>query len=302
MDSAKKNLYLKITLAQENIMTILELKTLFTENLSSHFTTSEGAELYSIFIEKELGYNKFQQRQSENEILSEKQIENFRALISELKTGKPYQQILGETEFYGLKFFVDEHILIPRPETEELLELAIEKIKARSLKSEVIKILDIGTGSGIIPIVLKKHFPQAEISAIDFSEKALKTAKRNADFHEVEINFIHQDYLNADLTEIYEVIISNPPYIGMEEEVEIADSVKEFEPKMALFSPTSNALIFYEKIAKDCENHLAKNGLVFLEINQKLGNETRELFVDVLSEVELLKDISGNERFVWGVF
>lgn len=302
MDSAKKNLYLKITLAQENIMTILELKTLFTENLSSHFTTSEGAELYSIFIEKELGYNKFQQRQSENEILSEKQIENFRALISELKTGKPFQQILGETEFYGLKFFVDEHVLIPRPETEELLELAIEKIKARSLKSEVIKILDIGTGSGIIPIVLKKHFPQAEISAIDFSEKALKTAKRNADFHEVEINFIHQDYLNADLTEIYDVIISNPPYIGMEEEVEIADSVKEFEPKMALFSPTSNALIFYEKIAKDCENHLAKNGMVFLEINQKLGNETRELFVDVLSEVELLKDISGNERFVWGVF
>ena len=302
MDSAKKNLYLKITLAQENIMTILELKTLFTENLSSHFTTSEGAELYSIFIEKELGYNKFQQRQSENEILSEKQIENFRALISELKTGKPFQQILGETEFYGLKFFVDENVLIPRPETEELLELAIEKIKARSLKSEVIKILDIGTGSGIIPIVLKKHFPQAEISAIDFSEKALKTAKRNADFHEVEINFIHQDYLNADLTEIYDVIISNPPYIGMEEEVEIADSVKEFEPKMALFSPTSNALIFYEKIAKDCENHLAKDGLVFLEINQKLGNETRELFVDVLSEVELLKDISGNERFVWGVF
>ena len=302
MDFAKKNLYLKITLAQENIMTILELKTLFTENLSSHFTTSEGAELYSIFIEKELGYNKFQQRQSENEILSEKQIENFRALISELKTGKPFQQILGETEFYGLKFFVDENVLIPRPETEELLELAIEKIKARSLKSEVIKILDIGTGSGIIPIVLKKHFPQAEVSAIDFSEKALKTAKRNADFHEVEINFIHQDYLNADLTEIYEVIISNPPYIGMEEEVEIADSVKEFEPKMALFSPTSNALIFYEKIAKDCENHLAKNGLIFLEINQKLGNETRELFVDVLSEVELLKDISGNERFVWGVF
>jgi release factor glutamine methyltransferase len=302
VDSAKKNLYLKITLAQENIMTILELKTLFTENLSSHFTTAEGAELYSIFIEKELGYNKFQQRQSENEILSEKQIENFRALISELKTGKPFQQILGETEFYGLKFFVDENVLIPRPETEELLELAIEKIKARSLKSEVIKILDIGTGSGIIPIVLKKHFPQAEVSAIDFSEKALKTAKRNADFHEVEINFIHQDYLNTDLTEIYEVIISNPPYIGMEEEVEIADSVKEFEPKMALFSPTSNALIFYEKIAKDCENHLAKNGLVFLEINQKLGNETRELFVDVLSEVELLKDISGNERFVWGVF
>ena len=95
-------------------------------------------------------------------------------------------------------------------------------------------------------------------------------------------------------------IISNPPYIGIHEEREIADSVKEFEPKMALFSPNENALVFYEKIAKDCRNHLAENGLIFLEINQKLGNETRELFVNVLSEVELRKDLSGNERFVWG--
>ncbi|MBP6378573.1 MAG: peptide chain release factor N(5)-glutamine methyltransferase, partial [Kaistella sp.] len=109
-----------------------------------------------------------------------------------------------------------------------------------------------------------------------------------------------QNYLQENLSEVYDVIISNPPYIGKDEEIEIADSVKEFEPKMALFSPTSNALIFYEKIADDCKNHLAENGMVFLEINQKLGEETKALFTDVLSEVYLVKDISGNDRFVWG--
>ena len=282
------------------IITISEFKKIFLENLIPIYTASESAELYSIFIEKELGYSKFEQRQSGNEILTEKQIEDFKRIILELKTGKPFQQILGKTEFYGLKFFLNERVLIPRPETEELLELAIEKIKVRGLKSEVLKILDIGTGSGIIPIVLKKHFPEAKISAIDFSKDALQIARRNADFHEVIIKFIHQDYLTEDLTEVYDVIISNPPYIGIHEEREIADSVKEFEPKMALFSPNENALVFYEKIAKDCRNHLAENGLIFLEINQKLGNETRELFVNVLSEVELRKDLSGNERFVWG--
>ena len=149
--------------------------------------------------------------------------------------------------------------------------------------------------------MLKKHFPNAEVSAIDFSEKALDVAKKNANFHQVEINFILQDYLNSNLDDVYDVIISNPPYIGIDEEHEIADSVKEFEPKMALFSPTKNPLIFYEKIARDCKNHLAKNGMIFLEINQKLGNETCKLFHNYLSQSHLSKDISGNYRFVWGI-
>ncbi len=290
-------------------MTISELKKIFTQELSKLYQSGESSEIFSIFAHNILDLDRFQQRINGDQILSEKAENKFQEILIELQTGKPFQQILGETEFYGLRFFVDEYVLIPRPETEELLELAIGKIqdvrcKTQDLRLEIpnvsFKILDIGTGSGIIPIVLKKHFPEAEVSGIDLSEKALKTAKRNADFHQVDINFIHQDYLNEDLTEVYDVIISNPPYIGIEEEVEIADSVKEFEPKMALFSPTSNALIFYEKIAEDCKNHLAENGLVFLEINQKLGKETREIFVDALSEVELLQDISGNERFVWG--
>ena len=279
-------------------MIISELKEFFKNQLSEIYADSEISELFSIFCNQILGMDKFELRISQHHIISEEQTRVFKKLISELKTGKPYQQILGYTEFYGLKFFVDEFVLIPRPETEELLELTISEIQKRNLKNT--KILDIGTGSGIIPIVLKNKFPQAKVSAIDFSEKALETAKKNADFHNLDIKFIHQNYLQENLSEVYDIIISNPPYIGTDEETDIADSVKEFEPKMALFSPTSNALIFYEKIADDCKNHLAENGMVFLEINQKLGEETKALFTDVLSEVYLVKDISGNDRFVWG--
>lgn len=280
-------------------MTISEFKIYFKKELSKMYTESESAALYSIFVNKLVGFDKFLQRRFENQPLLQSHIEELEKVISELKAGKPYQQILGETEFYGLKFFVDEHVLIPRPETEELLELAIEKIK-NNFPNQTLKILDIGTGSGIIPVVLKKKFPDAKISAMDYSEKALKMAEKNADLHEVEIEFIHQDYLKENLNQKYDIIISNPPYIGIDEEHEIADSVKDFEPKMALFSPTSNALVFYEKIAKDCKQYLSENGMIFLEINQKLGIETLELYQEILADVHLLEDLSGNDRFIWG--
>ena len=281
-------------------MTYQDYKIYFKKEVSANYTEAESSILFEIFLEHLTDLNKIELRKMMTQEIEKTHSVQLQNIIEQLKTGKPYQQILGKTEFYGLKFFVDEHVLIPRPETEELLELAIKKMQDPRCKMQDLKILDIGTGSGIIPIVLKKHFPKAKVSAIDFSEKALKTAQQNADFHQVEINFIHQDYLNQNLTEVYDVIISNPPYIGIEEDDEIADSVKEFEPKIALFSPTSNALIFYEKIAEDCKNHLNENGLVFLEINQKLGKETLELFKDVLKEAELMKDLSGNDRIVWG--
>ena len=282
-------------------MTISDFKNQFKKELYELYTASEIDFLYTVFIEEIFGLNQAQQRIfSENEI-SDEHKRNLLDIVSELKTGKPYQHILGETEFYGMTFFVNENVLIPRPETEELLELAIRKIS--NLKSQIsgIKILDIGTGSGIIPLVLKKHFPEAEISSIDLSEKALVVAKKNAEFHQLDIKFIHADYLNFDLNEMYDVIISNPPYIGIEEDEEIADSVKGFEPTMALFSPTSDALIFYRKIAKDAGKHLIKNGLLFLEINQKLGPETLELYKNSFPEAQLIKDISGNDRFISAV-
>ncbi|WP_137905632.1 peptide chain release factor N(5)-glutamine methyltransferase [Chryseobacterium sp. 2VB] len=279
-------------------MTISAFKKYFKTELSDLYTDSESVFLSSLFIQQIVGFDSFQQRRfAEQELLMDDE-EKLDHIVSELKTGRPYQQILGETEFYGMKFFVDENVLIPRPETEELLEIAIREIKGSKFKLQGLKILDIGTGSGVIPLVLKKHFPEAEVSSIDFSEKALKTAQRNAEYHQLEIRFIHADYLNFDLAENYDIIISNPPYIGIEEEIEIADSVKEFEPKMALFSPTSDALIFYRKIAEDAEKYLNENGLVFLEINQKLGLETLSLYQD-FPNAQLLKDLSENDRFIY---
>ena len=279
-------------------MTILEFKRYFKSELSELYTEAESAQLYSVFLYEKTGFDRFQQRRFAHQELLISDEEELKEIIVELKTGKPYQQILGHTEFYGKKFFVDENVLIPRPETEELVELA--KIEIQNLKSKIqnLKLLDIGTGSGIIPITLKKHFPNAEISAIDISEKALEIAKKNAEFHQANIQFIQQDYLNTKLEENYDIIISNPPYIGIEENIEIEDSVKGFEPNIALFSPTSDALIFYKKIAKDGEKYLNENGMIFLEINQKLGKETLELFSNY-SESRLIKDLSGNDRFVF---
>lgn len=280
-------------------MTYKELRSYFRDELEKQFTISESDLLFEIIVQHSRKWDQFALRKNMEKEIEKKEETIYRTIISELKTGKPYQQILGETEFYGLRFFVDQHVLIPRPETEELLELATIKIKEAHFKRNF-KILDIGTGSGIIPIVLKRNFPEAEVSGIDISPEALHIAKRNALLHETEINFKQQNYLEEQLIDIYDVIISNPPYIGREEVNEIEASVKDFEPKIALFSPTENALIFYEKIAKDCVNHLAEDGMVFLEINQKLGNDTLNLFREVLSESYLVKDMSGNDRFVWG--
>ncbi|SDI86427.1 peptide chain release factor N(5)-glutamine methyltransferase [Chryseobacterium jejuense] len=280
-------------------MTISTFKKHFKAELSDLYTESESAFLVSILVHKIVGFNSFEQRRfSEQELLTDDE-QKLCSLVSELKTGRPYQQILGETEFYGMTFLVDEHVLIPRPETEELLEIAIREIQKLENNGSGLKILDIGTGSGVIPLVLKKHFPNAEISSIDFSEKALETAQRNAAYHQLDIQLIHADYLNIQLTGEYDVIISNPPYIGIEEEIEIEDSVKGFEPTMALFSPTSDALIFYRKIAEDSREHLKNNGLLFLEINQKLGPETLDLY-NFFSNAQLLKDLSENDRFIYG--
>lgn len=280
-------------------MTISAVKEYFKTELSDLYTDSESLFLCSIFVQKIVGLDSFQQRRfSDKELLQEDE-KKLCEVVAALKTHKPYQHILGETEFYGMTFFVNEHVLIPRPETEELLEMAIHQIKTH-FSDKKLKILDIGTGSGIIPLVLKKHFPEAEVSSIDLSEKALQIAKKNAALHQLEIQFIHGDYLNYELTDHYDIIISNPPYIGIDEEHEIADSVKEFEPTIALFSPTSDALIFYRKIAKDAEKYLNENGLLFLEINQKLGPETLGLYTDTLTNAQLVKDLSENDRFIVG--
>ncbi|CAA7197276.1 peptide chain release factor N(5)-glutamine methyltransferase [Chryseobacterium potabilaquae] len=281
-------------------MTILEFKKYFKDELSDIYSESESSFLYSIFVEKILGVDTFNQRSmSYHQLLNEHE-KKLHQTILELKTQKPYQQILGETYFYGMKFFVNENVLIPRPETEELLEIAIQKIQASKINSKQLNILDIGTGSGVIPLTLKKYFPNTKISTIDFSEKALEVAKKNATYHNLSINFIYADYLSYTLDQDYDIIISNPPYIGINEKQEITDSVKGFEPQMALFSPTEDPLVFYKKIAEDAKTKLKKTGFLFLEINQKLGIETLTLYKSDFHNIALVQDLSQNDRFIIG--
>lgn len=277
-------------------MTINQCSTIFKEELADLYTESEIAFIYSLLVENILGLSAFQQRLNLNVQLSNSAEASLASHLADLKTCKPYQQILGETEFYGLTFFINEHVLIPRPETEELLELAINAIKEQFDNGEL-KILDIGTGSGIIPLVLKKHFPKASVSSIDISKEAIDVAKKNAKKHQLEIQFHHADYLKHSLMENFDILISNPPYIGKNEFDDIENGVKSFEPNIALFSPTEDALIFYRKIAQDGTKNLKNGGLVFLEINQKLGPETLALF-EAYTNAKLIQDLSGNDRFI----
>jgi len=275
---------------------IQELQQLYSKELTLLYSESEIQKLFIYLAEEYLQYNSIQLKMYADQDVDSPQELQFTLALEQLKSGKPYQQILGKAYFYGEEFLVNENVLIPRPETEELIEVILDKLPA----DKELKILDIGTGSGCIAITIAKHLKQANVYALDYSEKALEMAKKNTVLHNVNIYFIQQDYLNTELSEVFDVIISNPPYIGTEEEVDIENSVKDFEPMMALFAPQNDVLAFYRKIAIDTDNKLADGGHIFLEINQKLGPETLELYKNKLSEAYLLKDISDNDRMIWG--
>ena len=230
--------------------------------------------------------------------ISDVEVEKWNAILSELQQEKPIQYITGEAWFYGLRFEVNENTLIPRPETEELVEWILNSpiIKHPS----PINILDIGTGTGCIPISLKVNLPQANVSAIDVSEQALEVAKRNATANKVEINFILTNILEVeDLNQHFDIIVSNPPYVRNSEKQEIKKNVLDYEPHLALFVEDTDALLFYRKIAQLALKNLTPNGLLFFEINQYLGIETVELLENLgFKNIELKKDIYGNDRMI----
>ncbi len=240
--------------------------------------------------------------------LSEAAIEKWNSILTELKQEKPIQYITGEAWFYGLQFEVNENTLIPRPETEELVEWILNSPITQH--QTPITILDIGTGSGCIPISLKANVPQANVSAIDVSEQALEVAKRNAALNKVTINFIQANILEVqDLSKLpsskihlpssYNIIVSNPPYVRNLEKQEIKKNVLDYEPHLALFVEDTDALLFYRKIAQLALKNLSPNGLLFFEINQYLGKETVELLENIgFNNIELKKDMYGNDRMV----
>ena len=284
-------------------------KSTFIQELSSLYDEKEIESFFYIILEQFHNKKRIDLALNPEMEMDALQLLRWETVLSELKKEKPIQYILGETEFYGLRFLVNENTLIPRPETEELVEWILE-ITNYELEITNLKIVDIGTGSGCIAISLAKNLQNAEVSAIDISEKALATAIKNAEINAVNVNFINADILNVtDLSELpssnfhlptpIDIIVSNPPYVRNLEKAEIKTNVLEFEPHLALFVDDSDALLFYRKIAQLAIKNLSENGKLFFEINQYLGKETFDLLVNLgFRNVELKKDIYGNDRMI----
>ena len=232
------------------------------------------------------------------EILDESFVAKFYDIITELKTGRPIQYIIGETEFAGLKFRLNKATLIPRPETGELVMWVQQYARPGS------RILDIGTGSGCIAVSLASLLPDAQISALDISQEALDIARENATTNNTSVHFITGDILhheNLNDLQLYDIIVSNPPYIRNREKVGMDKRVLDFEPHRALFVPDNDPLIFYSKIAEFGKQHLKPGGLLFFEINEALGQETVGLLIQAgYTNTELKKDMYGRDRMCKG--
>lgn len=230
-------------------------------------------------------------------------LQKLSAIVTELKTGKPLQYILGSTEFYGLPFLVSPAVLIPRPETEELVDWVLSVCRDQvTFSNQALSILDIGTGSGCIAISLKKNLPAAEVSALDVSAEALKVARQNAVVNDVDVSFMQRDILQADLSQTvgnYTIIISNPPYVTLTDKAAMHTNVTDFEPHTALFVPQDDPLLFYRTIADYALQNLVANGVLFFEINEAFGQKTVELLADKgFNNIELRKDLSGRDRMI----
>jgi len=284
-------------------MTVKKFRVYFNNTLIKLYPISEIDTFLFLLLEEYLNFKRTDLVLKSNFKISTEVLSLLTSSTELLEKEIPIQYILKKTEFYGLPFILNEHVLIPRPETEELVSFVLDKVlKIETLHpvEREIKILDIGTGSGCIPISLKKSLPLAEISAIEISDKALSVAKKNTLLNQVDINLIQQDILKtSELNDIYDIIISNPPYVRELEKKEIKNNVLKNEPHRALFVKDNNPLIFYDKIAELAKNHLTKNGLLFFEINQYLGKETAELIrMKGFNTIELKKDIFGHDRII----
>ena len=291
------------------MITLKEYKKDFFKALENHFPSTEIDTFFMYLIEEYLDFKRIDIVLNPDFLINEEKISFFDTALIKLKNHEPIQYILGKTEFFGFPFIVDKNTLIPRPETEELVAWIIDEIRILNDKSfSKISILDIGTGTGCIPISLSKNINYTSVFAIDISKKALEIAIKNAELNQVSISFFEMDILKTsnlnllskDKTEInFDIIVSNPPYVRELEKSAMSKNVLENEPHEALFVSDENPLIFYEKIADLALQHLSENGFLFFEINQYLGNQTVEMLSNKgFKNIELRKDIFGNDRMI----
>lgn len=267
----------------------------FKTELAPFFPENEVSSMLYVVLDKIFDIQKKDILLGEEKKFSESELLKIIYLVKDLKKHKPLAYILGEWEFYGLLFKVNEHTLIPRSETEELVKLILDENIQENLS-----ILDIGTGSGCIAISIKKMQQKAIVSAFDVSEPALAIAKSNALLNQVEVNFKQVDILTPhNFLEKYDIIVSNPPYIPLMDINEMDKNVTDFEPHLALFVEDNNPLVFYKAIAEFAKNHLKDKGKLYVEIHEKLGNEVKALFESVgFKQVVIVKDINEKDRIV----
>ena len=283
-------------------MLLKEIKNIYHLELDPLFPKEEVDSFFYLVIDHYLGLERFVLAMQPNLVVSKDNEEPLFYALSQLKQERPIQYILGKAHFCDLEFGVDENVLIPRPETEELVYWILNEVQ-QGTRQERLRILDIGTGSGCIAISLAKNLPNAKVYALDISKKALQIAQQNAVDNKVDIVFLEADILSMEgFKDKFDVIVSNPPYVRELEKKEMKNNVLEHEPGLALFVSDGDPLIFYKKITLFALNHLKTSGMLFFEINQYLGEEMKQLLeAGNFSEIELRKDMYGNDRMLKAV-
>ena len=277
-------------------MSLQDTKQAMKHQLSNVYDALELNSIVNIFIEEVTGWDALHQNIHKNDALEQSHTDQLTQYVEKLLTGKPLQYIIGKAWFMGKAFMVNEAVLIPRPETEELVEWIVEYAQ---IINKPLSILDIGTGSGCIPISLKQAIPNASITAIDISKEALAVAQQNAATYNTNIEWIELDILQTKhLKDQYDIIVSNPPYIPLREKPNMQSQVIDHEPAIALFVPDQYPLIFYSKIAHIGKSALKPNGQLFFEIHYDQGEAIMALLNEMGYHAELRQDIYGKDRMV----
>lgn len=281
------------------MQTLQSIRQKFYENLRIIYSDSEIDSLFFICAEEILNLRPVSAKMQMQRVMLEQEFAKFTNLLTQLSANQPIQYILGHAPFYGLNFSVNEHTLIPRPETEELVDLIIRNEKHRGSMN----ILDIGTGTGCIAISLAKYLSNATVTALDISADALKVATANATTLGANVSFLQQDILDwrttFDRKRRFDVIVSNPPYIRDLEKAEMSDHVLKHEPHSALFVSDGDPLVFYREISAFAREALSVNGSLYFEINQYLESEMKSLVEQYgFVEVSILKDLNGAKRML----
>ena len=280
-------------------MTIHEANMRLLFRLYELYDNREAENIADLVMEKITGWTRIDRVVNKEVKCSAAMEEELDQYIDELAAHKPVQYVLHEAWFAGMKMYVDENVLIPRPETEELVNLVIKEIKGDKTHRTINKtILDIGTGSGCIAIAIKKNLPECNVYAIDVSEAAIDVASKNAKHNNVEISLKKINILDESqwsLLPSFDIIISNPPYIPLQEKNKMQHNVTQYEPQVALFVPDNDPILFYKAIARFAEKKLLAGGKVFVEIHEDYGEQVRDVFG---GNSEIIKDMQGKERFL----